>query len=104
MHLFLGGELRSQDSLAEFADRAVAESARLTAVQVNAGVGAKVLALDAAMPAAAPAPAITEVAESGELGRSEGDKSTPAEARKSAPAEARKSAPAAGRKSTGAKK
>ena len=47
---------------------------------------------------------ITEVAESGELGRSEGDKSTPAEARKSAPAEARKSAPAAGRKSTGAKK
>ena len=49
-----------------------------------------------AIPAAAPAPAITEVAESGELGRSEGDKSTPAEARKSAPAEARKS--------TGAKK
>lgn len=44
-----------------FADRAVAESARLRAAQVNAAVGAKVVALDAAV-TTTPAPASTAVA------------------------------------------
>ena len=52
----LNGREAQRVRIGPFADRAVAESARLTAVQVNAGVDAKVLALDAAMPAAAPAP------------------------------------------------
>ena len=53
-----GGEAQ-RVRIGPFADRAVAESARLRAVQVNAAVGAKVVALDA--PAAA-APAATAIA------------------------------------------
>ena len=57
----LNGREAQRVRIGPFADRAVAESARLTAVQVNAGVDAKVLALDAATPTAAPA-ASTSVA------------------------------------------
>ena len=55
----LGGREAQRVRIGPFADRAVAESARLRAVQVNASVGAKVVALDAK---AAPAPASTAVA------------------------------------------
>ncbi|MEG2939974.1 MAG: SPOR domain-containing protein [Thermomonas sp.] len=54
----LNGRQAERVRIGPFADRAVAESARLRAAQVNPGVGAKVLALDAdgSAPAAAPAP------------------------------------------------
>lgn len=55
----LGGREAQRVRIGPFADRAVAESARLRAVQVNGNVGAKVVALDAK---AAPAPASTAVA------------------------------------------
>ena len=45
-----------------FADRAIAESARLAAGKVNSGVDAKVLALDAAPASSAPAPVPAKVA------------------------------------------
>lgn len=56
----LNGREAQRVRIGPFADRAVAESARLRAVQVNAGVGAKVVALDA--DAAVAAPASTAVA------------------------------------------
>ena len=55
----LGGREAQRVRIGPFADRAVAESARLRAVQVNADVGAKVVALDATNAAA---PASTAVA------------------------------------------
>ena len=55
----LGGREAQRVRIGPFADRAVAESARLRAVQVNAGLGAKVVALDATN---ATAPASTAVA------------------------------------------
>lgn len=48
----LNGRQAERVRIGPFADRAVAESARLRAAQVNPGVGAKVLALDATTPAA----------------------------------------------------
>ena len=48
----LGGREAQRVRIGPFADRAVAESARLRAVQVNADVGAKVVALDATNAAA----------------------------------------------------
>ena len=59
----LNGRQAERVRIGPFADRAVAESARLRAAQVNPGVGAKVLALDATTPATAPAaPPSTAVA------------------------------------------
>ena len=55
----LGGREAQRVRIGPFADGAVAESARLRAVQVNADVGAKVVALDATNAAA---PASTAVA------------------------------------------
>ena len=55
----LGGREAQRVRIGPFADRAVAESARLRAVQVNADVGAQVVALDATNAAA---PASTAVA------------------------------------------
>ena len=55
----LNGREAQRVRIGPFEDRAVAESARLRAVQVNPGVGAKVVALDAET---APAPASTAVA------------------------------------------
>ena len=55
----LNGRQVERVRIGPFADRAVAESARLRAVQVNADVGAKVVALDATNAAA---PASTAVA------------------------------------------
>ncbi len=55
----LNGREAQRVRIGPFADRAVAESARLRAVQVNPGVGAKVVALDAET---ASAPASTAVA------------------------------------------
>lgn len=52
----LNGRQAERVRIGPFADLAVAESARLRATQVNPGVGAKVIALDA-NPAAPPAPA-----------------------------------------------
>ena len=55
----LNGRQAERVRIGPFADRAVAESARLQAAQVTPGVGAKVLALDATTPSpAAPATAI----------------------------------------------
>ncbi|HSD17620.1 MAG TPA: SPOR domain-containing protein [Thermomonas sp.] len=51
----LNGREAERVRIGPFADRAVAESARLRAAQVNPGVGAKVVALDAATPASPPA-------------------------------------------------
>ena len=58
----LNGRPAERVRIGPFADRAVAESARLRAAQVNPGVGAKVLALDATMATASPAPPSTAVA------------------------------------------
>ena len=59
----LNGRQAERVRIGPFADRAVAESARLRAAQVNPGVGAKVLALDATTPATPPAaPPSTAVA------------------------------------------
>jgi cell division septation protein DedD len=57
----LNGRQAQRVRVGPFADRAVAESARLRAAQVNGSVGAKVVVLDAdatATAAAAPAPAV----------------------------------------------
>ena len=55
----LNGRQAERVRIGPFADRAVAESARLQAAQVNPGVGAKVLALDATTPSpATPATAV----------------------------------------------
>jgi len=58
----LNGRPAERVRIGPFADRAVAESARLRAAQVNPGVGAKVLALDATMATASPTPPSTAVA------------------------------------------
>lgn len=58
----LNGRQAERVRIGPFADRAVAESARLRAAQVNPGVGAKVLALDAATPTTVPAVPSTAVA------------------------------------------
>ena len=58
----LNGRQAERVRIGPFADRAVAESARLQAAQVNPGVGAKVLALDATTATASPAPPSTTVA------------------------------------------
>ena len=57
----LNGRPAERVRIGPFADRAVAESARLRAAQVNPGVGAKVLALDATTATASPAPPSTTV-------------------------------------------
>ena len=58
----LNGRQVERVRIGPFADRAVAESARLRAAQVNPGVGAKVLALDATTPTTSPASPSTAVA------------------------------------------
>ena len=58
----LNGRQAERVRIGPFADRALAESARLRAAQVNPGVGAKVLALDATAPTTSPAPPSTAVA------------------------------------------
>jgi len=58
----LNGRQAERVRIGPFADRALAESARLRAAQVNPGVGAKVLALDATTPTTSPAPPSTAVA------------------------------------------
>ena len=58
----LNGRDAQRVRIGPFADRAVAEAARLRAAQVNAGVGAKVVTLDANTTTAAPAPTSTAVA------------------------------------------
>lgn len=57
----LNGRQTERVRIGPFADRAVAESARLRAAQVNPGVGAKVLALDAATPTTSPVAPSTAV-------------------------------------------
>jgi cell division septation protein DedD len=62
----LNGRQAERVRIGPFADRAVAESARLRAAQVNPGVGAKVLALDANVaaptaPATVPSTAVAAV-------------------------------------------
>jgi len=57
----LNGRQVERVRIGPFVDRAVAESARLRAAQVNPGVGAKVLALDAATPTTPPAAPSTAV-------------------------------------------
>ncbi|WP_256646462.1 SPOR domain-containing protein [Thermomonas paludicola] len=58
----LGGRQVQRVRIGPFADRAVAESARLRAGQVPSTVEAKVIALDAALPADAKAPAAAAMA------------------------------------------
>ena len=58
----LNGRQAERVRIGPFADRAVAESARLRAAQVTPDVGATVLALDATSPTTSPAPPSTAVA------------------------------------------
>lgn len=58
----LNGREAQRVRIGPFTDRAMAESARLRAAQVNDAVGAKVVALDATVPTPAPAATATAVA------------------------------------------